>query len=60
VWLNDIVNIDDNLKQIPEDKIEILRVSDDIITYRLDHTQIQIGLNNDDLYVMTMCEYKQK
>tara|TARA_R110000772_G_scaffold20466_5_gene56960 strand:- start:116025 stop:116747 length:723 start_codon:yes stop_codon:yes gene_type:complete len=62
IWLKDIENFDDNLKQIPEDKIEILKMTDTIITYRLGHTQIQIGLINDDkdLYVMTMCEYEDK
>lgn len=60
MWIHNIINIDDNLKQIPEDKISILKMSDTIITYRLDHTQIQIGIiNNDDLYIMTMCEYEQ-
>jgi hypothetical protein len=60
IWLHDIININDNLKKVPEDKIEILRMTDTIITYRLDHTQIQIGIINDDLYVMTMCEYENK
>lgn len=60
LWLHNIVNFDDNLRQIPEDKIEILNMTDTYITYRMDHTQIQIGVINDILRIVTMCEYKSK
>lgn len=58
-WLFDIENINDNLSNVPEDKIEILKVTDTVATYKLDHTQIQISVINDNLRVVTMCEFKE-
>lgn len=35
-------------------------MTDTCITYRMDHTQIQIGVIDDILRIVTMCEYKSK
>ena len=57
-WIYDIINFNENLKKIPTDKIELVKVTDSLITYKLDHTLVQITLLNDELYVVTESEIK--
>ena len=59
LWIFDVVNMDDNLKQVLVDRIELLDKTDTVITYRIDHTQIQISVVNDELRVATLSEYEQ-
>jgi len=61
LWLYEIGNYPDGLK-VPEDKIEISDRNDSIITYRIDHTKVQIGLidqgNGDEMWILTKSEFE--
>jgi hypothetical protein len=58
-WIYDIENFDQELREAPEDKIELVNVGESTITYNIEHTRIQIGLINDELRVVTKSEIKK-
>lgn len=58
-WLYNIKNFNNNLKQIPADKIELINITPSTINVRMDHTLIQIGYINDELRISSESEIKK-
>jgi hypothetical protein len=57
-WIHNVDNFDEELKNVPEDKIELLGVSDTKIEYNVGDTRITIALIDDKLRVVTKSPIK--